>query len=595
MCDTNQVVLKRPLDATQFQICAIQSLPNTNGIYCKNYNDNSSFLVSMTNTPIAISAGSDFVCWVDVDGKASCSNGLVVPSLRVADVQVSTGGTQRFSLLNDTLRLSQSELVAPFNFTFPNEDVSIFSVGVASACVVNPQSSNSFSCAASISNLPNSSLTQNPNGFYNSRIVDLRINTTTVFWVNQANSVSWFGVPGCDGSNPTFCSSYTGEISITYLPPNLQGIRVSPGTLQACVVTPSNTVQCWGPNAVQYPGWKSITNAGDVYVYNDGACAVYSNYVSATCWGSVSQTFQFVPTGTCVNCLSQSAFVVNDICVECAYGQEASFTTSLVSLSCVNCPSHSVRGKLDSICVDCGEGKVPNSISSSCTSCLPYQYLSITMNSCTDCGIGSQSIPGGASCTSCSNGLYRSLSMLSCSACVAGSLPNASKTACQSCPLPYYCSVSTLPFTSFSQCTCTLCPNGTEVNGFSCSSCTAPKVRVFPSQSCYNCPEGFEPNASFTACIACQGNKARSNPSPYCYTCPYETIPNDTHTRCVSIVNTWQISLGQYFLMGTGLLIILISVGLNNIVLDKSQFTAGILFGILTIIFGLCLPLTQKK
>jgi len=595
MCDPNQVFFKRPLHATQSHMCYVVNLPTSSGIACENYVQNTSFTVSVPTLPITVFSADNYVCWTDVNGTSSCSNGSVVPSLRVADIQLSTGGNQRFSLLNDTLRLSQSDLVQQFSFTFPNEDVNIFSVGPASVCVVNPSSVNSFTCRASISNLPSSSLTTNPSGFFNSPIVDMRINTTTVFWANQAHSVSWFGVPGCDGSNPSFCSSYTGELSVTYIPSATQALKVSPGFLQACVVTPQETIKCWGPYSSTYTGWQSISNAADVFTYDDGGCAVYKNYLSATCWGSISKTVFFVPVGECVNCYTNSSLVVNDVCVNCAFGQEASFTTNSISLSCVNCPSHSVRGTTDTICIDCGDGKIPNSVSSACINCLPYQYLSNTMNSCTDCGIGSQSFLGGASCTSCSNGLYRSISMNSCSSCVPGSLPNADKTLCEKCPLPYYCSTSVLPYTSFSQCSCTLCPNGFEVTGFSCSSCTAPRVRVFPSQTCYNCPEGFEPNGSFTACIACLGNKVRTNPSPYCFDCPYRTRANELHTRCVSTIVPFELSPTQYILVGGGVLAILITIGLQYIVLNKAQVAAGVILGILLIIFGFALPVIQDK
>jgi hypothetical protein len=595
MCDPNQVFFKRPLHATQSHMCYVVSLPTSSGIACENYVLNSSFTISVDKLPISVFSANDYVCWTNVDGYSSCSNGLITPSLRVADIQLSVGGNQRFSLLNDTLRLSQSDLTSVFNFTFPDENVNIFAVGPASACVVNPDSNNSFTCDASISDLPYDSLTQNPTGFYNSPIVDLRINTTTVFWVNEAHSISWFGVPGCDGSNPLFCSSYTGEISVTSIPPNTEAIKVSPGFLQACVVTPSGTLSCWGPYAQTYTGWQTITNAADVYVYDDGGCAIYNNYLSATCWGSISKTLNFVPVGECIGCYSNSALVVNDVCVNCSFGQEASFTTSLVSLSCVNCVSHSVRGPLDTICVDCGDGKVPNSNSSLCIDCLPSQYLSNTMNSCTECGIGSQSYIGGSSCTSCSDGLYRSLSMVSCSSCALGSLPNESKTACLSCPLPYYCSTSVLPYTSFSQCSCTLCPNGTEVDGFLCVSCQAPKVRVFPSQTCFNCPEGFEPNTSFTACLACTENTVRTNPSPYCFDCPYRTRANETHTRCISTVVPFQLSPTQYIFIGSGVLVILLSWGIHGIVLNKAQLATGILLGILLIIIGFILPVLQDK
>jgi sulfite exporter TauE/SafE len=51
----------------------------------------------------------------------------------------------------------------------------------------------------------------------------------------------------------------------------------------------------------------------------------------------------------------------------------------------------------------------------------------------------------------------------------------------------------------------------------------------------------------------------------------------------------------QYILVGGGVLAILITIGLQYIVLNKAQVAAGVILGILLIIFGFALPVIQDK
>lgn len=587
MCDPAQILFRRPFHAVDRSVCAATALVTNSGIVCYDTVLGTSFTVTLSEDPVAIWAAQDFVCWTDQEGRASCSNGASTPSIRVSDIQAIR---QRFSLLNDKEFVSQSA-IDPLAFTFPTVTSTLLTTGPDIACVVLPTSQSSFSCQVSVTgNVAPSSVTSNPGGFYGSPIADFRVNTTTVWWTNEATSISWFGVPGCGGTT-TYCSSASvGDRTIFNIPTNTTALRVSPGFWQVCAVTPQHSLSCWGSYS-SFSGWQTLSSVIDVFVYNGGGCAVFQSYSSATCWGQFSKTFPLLYQKTCAPCSVSSSIVFNDACLPCGFGSESSVTAASQSAWCVPCPSLYVRGSTDTVCVQCAEGTQPNTSLTQCTSCLPSQYRSTTMASCTACGEGSQSYAGGASCTSCTLPLYRSSTMASCSACPSGSLPNASQTACLACPLPQYCS-ATSPMT-FEDCTCVLCPNGFQVSGFGCASCTAPNIRLSPSQTCYACPEGTEPNTSFTACLACTGNFVRTNPSPNCFACPTNTLPNASHTRCESVIRPFKIEGLQYVFVGLGLLSLLISAGLSSFSPAWAS-TAGI-FGVLFIAFGAAWPVTLNK
>lgn len=585
MCDPAQVSLRRPFHATGRSICAATALPTTSGIECFDVVLGTSFTVTLSEDPVAIWAGFGFVCWTDQEGTASCSDGASVPSVRVADVQRLD---QRFSLLNDSGFVSQSA-AAPLPFSFPSESGNILAVGPNLACVVLPSSASSFSCFVSVTDpaIDASSITTNPTGFFGSPITDFRINTTTIWWTNEALSLSYFGVPGCEG-NPYCTSASGGDMTIFTIPPGLEALRVSPGYQQVCAVTPDHSLTCWGSFST-ISGWETLSSVMDVFVYNTGGCAVFESFSSATCWGSLSRTFPLLYR-QCAPCTVTSSLIFNDACLPCEFGFESSVSTLSVSAWCVPCPPVSVRGPTDSVCILCGDGSETNASLTECVACLPSEYRSLSMASCSECGPGSQSVAGGSSCTSCSLPLFRSLSMVSCSACPSGSLPNTSQTECLACPLPQYCSGSTLLFSS---CTCVLCDEGTQVSGFGCASCTAPFIRLNPSQTCYRCPEGTEPNSSFTLCLPCTGNFVRTNPSPYCFACPTNTRPNASHTRCDSVFRPFRIEAIQYVLVGSGLLLFLIAWALASF--NPVWASTAAIFGVLCIGFGAAYSATVDK
>jgi hypothetical protein len=534
-------------------------------------------------------ASADGVCWTDADGGASCSDGASVPSVRVSDIQRQS---QRFSILNDVSRVSQSS-ATPLPFAFPDEPVGLLSVGVAAACVTLPTSASSYSCFASVSGIPAESVTSNPAGFGGSPITDLRVATSTVWWTNEAFSVSYFGVLGCDGTQ-TYCSSLSvGDIGLAPIPVGQQARRVSPGFMQVCAVTPESSLSCWGPMST-ISGWQTLSSVWDVYVYQAGGCAVFESFTSATCWGSFSRTFPLLNGAECAPCTVPTSIVLNEACVPCAYGFETSVTDATVSQSawCVPCDSVSVRGATDSLCIPCGDGFVPNESLTDCLACPPFAYRKAPMVKCADCGIGSQSEPAGDACTSCTMPLFRSLSMLSCSSCPSGAAPNDSQTACLACPLPQYCSMASNLF-PFSSCTCVTCPEGTQVNGFGCASCTAPSIRLSPSQTCYNCPAGTEPNASRTSCLPCTGNTVRTDPSPFCFQCPDLTEPNPSHTRCESIYRPPKIDPMQYVFWGLGILLLLAAWFLSSFN-SSAAATAGCL-AVICLAFGAAWPATLDK
>lgn len=586
MCDPAEIPFRRPVHAYERNICVATALQTTSGIQCFDVVLGTSFTVSLPEDPVSIWAGYGFVCWTDQEGRASCSDGASVPSLRVADVQRFD---QRFSLLNDTLLVSQSG-TPQLPFVFPTQTGSILATGPLAGCVVLPSSASSFSCQVSLSDntLAPSSVTTNPAGFYGSAIADFRVNTTTMWWTNEAHSISWFGLPGCNGTVPYCSSQSTGDVGIFTLPPNLKATRVSPGFRQVCAVTLDKSLSCWGPATVS--GWQTLSSVMDVFTYNGGGCAVFESFSSATCWGSFSQTLPLLFQKTCAPCTLTSSLVFNDACLPCGYGSESSISTVSQSAWCVGCPPLYVRGSTDSVCVACGEGFQPNVGFTSCTSCGSASYRSATMASCSECQAGSQSLPGGSSCTGCVLPLYRSLSMPSCSTCPSGSLPNALQTACLACDFPQYCSGTSMTFAS---CTCVACPEGTQVSGFGCASCTAPNIRLQPSQTCYACPEGTEPNSSFTLCLPCTGNFIRTNPSPYCFACPTRTKPNTSHTRCESISSGLTIDKMQYLFVGLGLLLLLMSWALSSFAPPWAA-TVGIV-GVMCIAFGALWPVTIGK
>jgi hypothetical protein len=587
MCDPAEVFIRRPFHAIDRSVCAAKALVTSSGIECFDVVLGTSFTVTLSEDPVTVWAGQDFVCWTDQEGRASCSNGASVPSIRVSDVQAIQ---QRFSLLNDKEFVSQSG-VDPLPFTFPSQTSTFLTTGPNIACVVLPNSQSSFSCQVSVTGggVAASSVTTNPGGFYNSPITDFRVNTTTVWWTTEANSISWFGVPGCGSA--TYCASASvGDFTIFNVPPGLKATRVSPGFWQVCAVTPEQSITCWGSFS-SFSGWQTMSKVWDIYTYNGGACAVFESFSSATCWGKFSQTFPLLYQNTCAPCSVSSSIVFNYACLPCGYGSESSITTVSQSAWCAACPPLYVRGPNDTVCIQCGEGAQPNSSLTSCSSCLPFQYRSNTMASCTACGPGSQSYAGGASCTSCTLPLYRSSTMASCSACPSGSLPNPNQTACLACPLPQYCSASS-PLL-FSDCTCVLCPIGTQVSGFGCASCTAPNIRLSPSETCYACPEGTEPNASFTACLPCTGNFVRTNPSPMCFACPTRTVANASHTRCESVNRPFKLDPLQYVFVAGGLLLLLMAAGLSSFSPAWAS-TLGIV-GVLFIAFGAVWPVTLAK
>lgn len=588
MCDVAQILWRRPLHTTQSQLCVFQVQPTNTAIVCENFNGDS-FTVNLPNTvPVSLFAAPGSVCWTDANGIASCSNASL-PSVRVADVQLAGGG-QRMSLLNDTLQVSQSA-ANPLPLTFSTQSTTAIATGPLTVCQVTPFAAQSISCATSLSGWPVSSLTTNPAGFGGSSIADLRINTSTIWWANEAGSVSWFGVPGCDGTNGSFCASFSAEVSITSFTASASS-RVSPGFQQVCVVTTDSTVQCWGPNATAAPGWQTLTHVIDVFSNDFGGCAVHENFLSATCWGSFSKSFQLLPQLECIECASATALVKNFSCVNCNFGFQT--TLSSGSFVCSTCTGRTVRGATNTSCFSCSDGQVPNADKSACVSCLPSQFVTGTMTSCTDCGLGSQSAPGGGSCVQCSATTVRTVDMVSCSACPAGSLPFNSQTECKACPLPQFCSF-TGPGVDFSSCTCQACPVGTQVSGFGCASCTGAQFRNLTMTSCSFCPEGTVPNASKDACVICTSNTVRTNPSPACFECPTRTLPNAEQTRCVSINRPFQIQGRQFLFAGIGALVILISVALHDNTLSQAQTLAGVLLGLVVVAIGIALPATVEK
>jgi len=261
MCDPAEIPYRRPFHATNRSVCAATALVTTSGIQCFDTAVGSSFTVTLSEDPVSIWAGYGFVCWTDQEGRASCSDGASVPSIRVADVQ--RGSNQRFTLLNDTQFVSQSG-TPQLPFTFPSEPGTLLATGPNLTCVVLPSSASSFSCQVSLSDgsLAPSSVTTNPAGFFGSPIADFRANTTTLWWTNEANSVSWFGIPGC--GTVSYCSSAsTGDLSIFTVPSGLQATRVSPGFQQVCAVTKDKSVSCWGNATVS--GWQTLSSVIDVY------------------------------------------------------------------------------------------------------------------------------------------------------------------------------------------------------------------------------------------------------------------------------------------------------------------------------------------
>lgn len=592
MCDPAQIGFRRPLHAIQTSVCVTTPLPTSWGIQCFNVVSGSSVTIAVPKAPTSVFALPEGeVCWTDADGAASCSNGASVPSVRVSDVQAIDN---RFSILNDVLRASQSAL-APLPFAFPDEQVEILAVGPFAACVTLPNSSSSYSCFASVSSAmsySDTSVTENPAGFGGEPIVDLRINTTTIWWANSAFSVSWFGVPCCDGSIPYCSSNSAGDFGLVPPPVGIEGRRVSPGYLQACVVTPEFSLSCWGPFA-SISGWETLSSVWDVYVYSGGGCAVFESFTSATCWGSFSRTFPLTNGAECADCSVPSSIVYNEACVPCGFGFETSVTDATVSQSawCVPCPPTSVRGPLDPVCVPCPTGFVPNSSLTDCIAC-PPSSIRPSLTTCSECGPASQSDPTGVSCTACVMPLFRSQSMLSCSSCPSGFAPNDSQTQCFGCPLPQYCSMSStnLPFSS---CTCVSCDEGTEVDGFGCTSCVAPFIRLNPSQTCYACPSGFEPNASFTACVQCTGNTVRTNPTGYCFGCPTGTFANPSHTRCESVYRPPKLDPMQYVFWGIGLVLLLVSWGLSSF--NSAAAATAASAGVLCLAFGAAWPATIEK
>ena len=499
-------------------------------IYCFE-NGGGSFSIPMKAAIVRV--GFD-VCWIDYYGNASCSN-TPLPLTRHKDLKLQTSGIP-FSLL-------ENNRVVPN--LFPDEDVRDLSVGPRTACIVYD---GGYFCSSSLPIEPVSSLTT---GTTNGTLKKLYVNTSTVFWQNTLDEIGWFGIPGCDGSNPV-CASISSEISITYNFP-LTMTDIAFGNRVGYGVTEGDLV-CWNTTC------PSFNNVQHVTTYNGGACVEFLN--SATCFGDFSQTF-FFDTFQCA-----PNDIQDGLCYACPLG------TSLPS--CTSCPPNFVRGPGQNICVECPIGSQTNADQSECVPCKPYQYKSETMLQCLDCGVGSESL--NQQCVGCPDGTARDATMLSCSTCYL-SVPANSQTVCQSCPSPFYWSGSG---TTWSDGVCVSCLNGQYPLGFSCSLCLPPQIRV-GSDTCYNCPPGFEPNHDRTICYPCTNNTIRTDPSPFCFECPDGGVAEDN--RCVKKTKPF-FTESQSALLGVSILGLVFGITFRSY-LSESQFFTSLFMSFFFLIYAL--------
>lgn len=555
-----------------------------NGIDCFDLNNGTSFSINASDV-WSVRAFSNNVCWIDNYGHGSCS-GIRVPTRRTKDTVVQSDVV--FSLFPLTLQeitnISEtSRCVSQSVMTYPllsEGCAATFSIGPFGYCVVFGDSTQ---CSSTLQIQPIESLSVD--------IGDFDINpppvmhTSTIFDTNASEVNNWYGLPGCDGVIQV-CASISSEVSIT------SGFSEMPyfkqldlGYQRGYGVDSLSNLHCWGAAGTcpQFQNVKYVT------AYNGGACVEFET--SATCFGEFNHTFYF-DSYSCKPNDSEFIFVEarKDYpnlrqCVACDLGSAFSYQTTDYAFECAPCSDSYYRGPGMRTCSLCPPNSVPNNDQSACVQCQPSQYTSDSK--CFDCGLGSQSVAN--VCTSCPTPLVRDASMTSCSLCPIGSLPANGQTTCLSCPSPSIWVGD--DYSTWTNGTCSDCPQGHYPTGFSCSLCVAPDIRTTES-TCSSCPEGHEPNELRTVCFPCMGNTVRTGPTPFCFECPTGSASED-HARCIRDSKPF-FTASQSALLSFGILILLCGITFRTN-FSESQFVSILVMGLFFIAFSFVLPATKTK
>ena len=505
------------------------------------------------------------LCYIDIYGAGTCVNSPV-PNGRLLDIQQGSSVLFSVQWLEDHANVSQSAVIYPY---LTDLSVTNLSIGPFGFCV---DDGTSF-CSSSLPLEPSSLTLFLPSG-------TSTMHTSTMFFVDAVNQVNgWRGLPGCDNVIE-LCASFSTEVSITSGFDGLPFMKeLAIGNQQGYGIDNDGTLHCWG--AVSCP---AISNVDHVTAFDGGACVEFAT--SATCFGAFSHTFFFNSFSCGPNDIDVSA-MGHMQCAACPLGSGLSPNfLQFGEPDCIQCDPGFYRGPGMISCGTCAPGSVPSADQSRCIACLPYQYVSSTQ--CVDCNLGSQS--DGTTCYACPSPLVRDSSMTSCSLCPYGSLPANGQTICLSCPSPsIWVGADASTWTNG---TCSDCPQGQYPTGFSCSICVAPDIRTTDS-TCTSCPDGYEPNASRTVCYPCKGNTVRTALSPFCFECPTGYRSSDDFTRCIKPGIPF-LSASQSALLAIGILFFVSSLAMQRY-MSESRFVLGFTMGLFFIGFAIALPSTRMK